>query len=95
MKETVCTSGTGKKLFLTNQTGEIIMKYSKLAAAVSASFALSVCAAFPAQAGSTQILVTDTASLMSALADAKAGDEIIVREGVYQNDEWTGKWAAF
>ena len=95
MKVTVCTSGTGKQLFLTNQTGEIIMKYSKLAAAVSASFALSVCAAFPAQAGSTQILVTDTASLMAALADAKAGDEIIVREGVYQNDEWTGKWAAF
>ncbi|MBQ7046800.1 MAG: right-handed parallel beta-helix repeat-containing protein [Oscillospiraceae bacterium] len=42
-----------------------------------------------------QILVTDTQGLIDALDGAQAGDEIILREGVYQNDEWLGEWAAF
>lgn len=42
-----------------------------------------------------QVLVTDTQELIAALNDAKAGDEIILREGLYQNDEWLGEWAAF
>ncbi|MCQ2408556.1 MAG: right-handed parallel beta-helix repeat-containing protein [Oscillospiraceae bacterium] len=71
------------------------MKKRQFAAAVSAVLLLSVCTAFPAQAEKTQILVTDTESLIAALADAKAGDEIVVREGLYQNDKNTGKWAAF
>ncbi len=49
----------------------------------------------PARAESREVLVTDTAELIAALADAKAGDEIILREGIYENDKWTGKWAAF
>ena len=45
--------------------------------------------------GTRQVLVTDTQGLIDALADAKAGDEIILREGTYENDKWLGKWAAF
>lgn len=53
-------------------------------------------AQIPANAiGTRQVLVTDTAELLSALADAQAGDEIILREGIYQNDAWVGIWAAF
>lgn len=42
-----------------------------------------------------EVLVTTTDELIAALADAQAGDEIILREGTYQNDEWLGEWAAF
>lgn len=45
--------------------------------------------------GGREVLVTNTAELTAALADAKAGDEIILREGTYENDKWNGKWAAF
>ena len=45
--------------------------------------------------GTREVLVTDTQELIAALADAQAGDEIILREGIYTNDKWTGKWAAF
>ena len=48
-----------------------------------------------ANAFGDQIYVSDTAGLTDALANAKAGDEIILKEGIYQNDKWTGKWAAF
>lgn len=44
-------------------------------------------------AQSTEILVTDTASLLTALASASAGDEIVLREGVYQSE--TSSWKAF
>ena len=42
-----------------------------------------------------EVLVTTTEELLAALADVQAGDEIILREGIYQNDEWFGEWAAF
>ncbi len=42
-----------------------------------------------------EVLVTTTEELHSALADAKAGDEIILREGLYQHDDWIGVWAVF
>lgn len=45
--------------------------------------------------GTRQVLVTNTDELIAALDDAQAGDEIILKEGVYQNDEWLGEWAAF
>lgn len=45
--------------------------------------------------GTRQVLVTDTEELLAALADAQAGDEIILREGIYENDKWVGIWAAF
>ena len=45
--------------------------------------------------GTREVLVADTQELLAALADAQAGDEIILREGIYENDKWTGKWAAF
>ena len=71
------------------------MRHKTFAAAAAAALAMTVCAAFPVTAEGTQVLVTDTAELLAALENAKAGDEIILREGLYQNDKWTGKWAAF
>ena len=73
------------------------MKKALCAASVSCFAAVFAFGAFPlsAQAECRQILVTDTAELLDALGNAQAGDEIILREGLYQNDKWTGKWAAF
>ena len=45
--------------------------------------------------GTRQVLVTNTDELIAALDDAQAGDEIILKEGVYQNDKWLGEWSAF
>lgn len=42
-----------------------------------------------------QVYVSDAQELIDALENAKAGDEIILATGTYQNDEWIGKWAAF
>ncbi|MBQ8012462.1 MAG: right-handed parallel beta-helix repeat-containing protein [Oscillospiraceae bacterium] len=46
---------------------------------------------------SREVLVTTSDELLAALADAKAGDEIILREGIYQNDVFLGDgiWSAF
>lgn len=44
-------------------------------------------------AASATILVTDTASLRAALASASAGDEIVLREGVYQGE--SSGWRPF
>lgn len=68
------------------------MKY-RIPALIAA--ALLLLPAMPARADSREILVTSSEELTAALADAKAGDEIILREGIYQNDKWPGKWAAF
>ena len=46
-------------------------------------------------ADSRQILVTDAAELSNALRDAAAGDEIILREGIYKPDSESGLWKAF
>lgn len=48
-----------------------------------------------ATAGGTQILVSDTAELQAALKNVKAGDEIILREGIYESDPASGVWRAF
>ena len=45
--------------------------------------------------GTREVLVTNPQELTAALADAQAGDEIILREGIYENDKWPGKWAVF
>ncbi len=45
--------------------------------------------------GTREIYVTNTEELHAALADAQAGDEIILKEGVYQHDDWIGVWAVF
>lgn len=45
--------------------------------------------------GNRKILVSDTDELILALENVRAGDEIILKEGVYQNDKWLGEWAAF
>lgn len=42
-----------------------------------------------------EVLVTTTEELHAALADAQAGDEIILREGVYTHSDWIGVWAFF
>lgn len=70
-------------------------KYKALLASAIVIGGISA-AYFPAvQASAQQVHVSDTAELLDALANAKAGDEIILKEGIYQNDKWTGKWAAF
>lgn len=48
-----------------------------------------------AEGNTNQIYVTTTQQLLDALANAQAGDEIILAEGTYTNDEWLGEWAAF
>ncbi len=45
--------------------------------------------------GTREVLVSTVEELHAALADAQAGDEIILKEGVYQHDEWIGVWAVF
>ncbi len=47
--------------------------------------------------GSREVLVTTSDELLAALADVQAGDEIILREGLYQNDVFLGDgiWSAF
>lgn len=71
------------------------MNYRIYAAMTAILCAAAVMPAAPARAESNQVLVTNTDELIAALADAKPGDEIILREGVYMNDKWLGKWAAF
>ncbi len=45
--------------------------------------------------GTREVLVTNTEELHAALADAQAGDEIILKEGLYQHGDWIGVWAVF
>lgn len=47
--------------------------------------------------GTREVLVTTSEELLAALANVRAGDEIILREGVYQNDTFLGDgiWSAF
>lgn len=65
------------------------------AAALSALLLCSTMPTVTQADGVRQVLVTDTEELLAALADARAGDEIVLREGVYQNDKSYGEWAAF
>ncbi len=46
-------------------------------------------------AASKQILVSNTAEMQSALQNVKAGDEIILRPGVYQPEASYGMWRIF
>ena len=72
------------------------MKTSQKLAVFAASVMMTVSGIPTAAADKTrEVLVTNTQELIGALADAQAGDEIILREGTYENDKWTGKWAAF
>ncbi|MBQ8825238.1 MAG: right-handed parallel beta-helix repeat-containing protein [Ruminococcus sp.] len=41
------------------------------------------------------ITVSNTDEIISALKNASAGDEIILKSGVYENDKWVGVWAVF
>lgn len=70
--------------------------FAKITAAILS--AVLMCGVMPTltHADSTrQVLVTNTEELIAALTDAQAGDDIILREGVYQNDTSIGVWAAF
>ncbi len=74
------------------------MNYKKIAAvaAVIATLAgLNVYTAHSEDKSKNEVLVTNTEELIAALENAQAGDEIILREGIYQNDKWLGEWAAF
>ena len=46
-------------------------------------------------ADSRTVYVKDSAELLAALSDAKAGDEIILAEGTYENEKYIGVWAYF
>ncbi len=66
------------------------------AAILSSAVMLCMVPAIPsAESSYREVLVTNTDELLTALSDARAGDEIILREGIYQNDESFGEWAAF
>lgn len=68
----------------------------KTAALLCAGAVMLAAVPFTSRAdGTRQVLVTNTEELIAALADVQAGDEIILREGIYQNDEWLGDWSAF
>ena len=41
------------------------------------------------------ILVTSTAELTAALSSVKAGDEIVLKEGIYESDPNNGRWRPF
>ncbi|MBQ7131424.1 MAG: right-handed parallel beta-helix repeat-containing protein [Oscillospiraceae bacterium] len=71
------------------------LRFRLAASALSAALLLSSFPTVSQAQGTNQVLVTNTEELIAALADVQAGDEIILREGIYQNDEWLGKWAAF
>lgn len=74
------------------------MKHRFIASVLSAGIAFASFSSYFTNAednGMNQVLVTTTDELISALENAQAGDEIILREGVYTNDEWLGEWAVF
>lgn len=67
----------------------------KLTASIlSAGLAISSIPIF-SSADNNKIYITNTEELIDALENAKAGDELILAEGTYQNDKWLGEWAAF
>lgn len=45
--------------------------------------------------GTREVIVSTTDELHTALADAKAGDEIILKSGEYRSEKWVGVWAVF
>lgn len=66
------------------------------AAAISAAM---ICGTFLPSVSNAEetreVYVSNTDELIEALADVKAGDEIILKSGTYLNDEWLGEWSAF
>ncbi len=73
------------------------MKHCTKMIAVALS-AMMLTGALPsaAQEGTTrEVYVSTTDELLAALSDATAGDEIIVKEGLYQHSDWIGVWAVF
>lgn len=69
--------------------------FTALTAAIIFGTILNSVSSAAVDEGKNEILVTNTEELITALENAQAGDEIILKEGVYQNDEWLGEWAAF
>ncbi len=68
--------------------------------AISTAAVLMMCCTIPTMTqadSSREVLVTNSDELLAALADAQAGDEIILKEGLYQNDVFLGDgiWSAF
>lgn len=64
-------------------------------AAVTLCSALTAYNIQAAESSANEVYVTTAQELLDALADAQAGDEIVLAEGTYVNDEWLGEWAAF
>ncbi len=76
--------------------GGIIMRKKIIAALIAVLFACEAAGFVPHAAGSTnQIYVTNTAELKAALTNVRAGDEIILKSGTYEDDTSSGKWRVF
>ena len=62
----------------------------------AAAIGISIFSAYiPAAADGQQIIVSDAAELQNAFRNVKAGDEIILRPGIYEADPASGQWKAF
>lgn len=71
-------------------------KHFRMTAAVLSAAMMMGSMPFTAGAGSTrEVYVSTVQELHDALADAQAGDEIILKEGTYQHGDWIGVWAVF
>ena len=72
------------------------MRKKIIAALIAALFTCEAAGFVPHAAGSTnQIYVTNTAELKAALTNVRAGDEIILKSGTYEDDASSGKWRVF
>lgn len=69
-------------------------RYLTAAFAALAAFPLLL-AVPPAAAESSQIYVSNTDELKAALTNVRAGDEIILRSGIYEDSASSGKWRVF
>lgn len=75
------------------------MKFSSklIASVLSATVVMSSIGSlsFADQSVVHQVSVSTVDELHAALADAQAGDEIILEPGTYQHSDWIGVWAVF
>jgi len=71
-------------------------KYRKPLAALTAAALTILSMPQAAMAdGTREVIVSTTDELHAALKDAKAGDEIILKEGTYLSEKWIDVWAVF
>ena len=73
-----------------------MMRKKMIAALIAALFTCEAMAFIPDAANDThQIYVSTAAELKTALTNVRAGDEIILKSGVYEDAASSGKWRVF